>query len=258
MSLWLISLALFAAPNDQEPLLPPPKQGGVYVIAHRGVHNEIPENTLAAYRKAIDIGCDFVEVDLRMTKDGEIVSVHNSTLDAYTKDAKGPVKDFTLAQLKLLDIGSRVGDQWKEERIPTFREILEVCNKKIGIYVDMKDVDAVAAVRLVQQFEMEPNCVWYGGPDALKLVRDTSPLCRLMPDPGPAALLPQILDRWQPKVVASVQKFCSEDFVQKCHAAGAIVFVDDKSPDDWDRFLSWKVDGIQTDQPEKLIEQLKR
>ena len=84
--MWLISLALLAPPEspDKEALLPPPKQGGVYVIAHRGVHNDIPENTLAAYRKAIELGCDFVEVDLRTTKDGEIVSVHNGTVDART------------------------------------------------------------------------------------------------------------------------------------------------------------------------------
>jgi len=258
MSAYLIAAVLLAPPSGPEPLLPPPKQGGVYVIAHRGAHHGIPENTLAAYRKAIDLGCDFVEVDLRMTKDGEIVSVHNGTVDAYTKDAKGPVKDFTLAQLKALDIGSRVDPKWKDERIPTFREILEVCRGKIGIYVDMKQVDLDPAIKLVQEFEMEPNCVWYGSAAELKKLQILSSRCRIMPDPGPETNLAKLLEELKPKVVASVQKFCSEDFVKACHARGAIVFVDDKSPEDWERFLNWKVDGIQTDQPEKLVERLKR
>jgi glycerophosphoryl diester phosphodiesterase len=241
-----------------EPLLPAPNQGGVYVIAHRGAHQGIPENTLAAYRRAIDLGCDFVEVDLRTTSDGEIVSIHNATVDAYTKDARGPVKNFTLAQLKALDIGSRVDPKWKDERIPTFREILELCRDKIGVYVDMKDVRAADAVKLVQEFDMERRCVWYGGPNDLKDVKAASPKCRLMPDPGPAIFLPAVLEQWRPKVVASVQKFCTEDFVQKCHDAGALVFVDEKTPDDWERFLAWKVDGIQTDHPEQLVERLKK
>jgi glycerophosphoryl diester phosphodiesterase len=256
---WAAAAACFAAPADAaEPLLPPPNNGGVYVIAHRGAHNGIPENTLAAYRRAIELGCDFVEVDLRTTKDGEIVSIHNSTVDTYTHDAQGPVKDFTLAQLKALDIGSRVDARWKDERIPTFREILEACRGKIGIYVDMKDVRGEAAVKLVQEFQMEDRCVWYGGPAALRQVQQASPRCRLMPDPGPAEFLPAILEQWQPKVVASVQKYCTQVFVQQCHAAGALVFVDERTPDDWDRFLEWKVDGIQTDHPERLIERLKR
>lgn len=256
----LIALLLTAPPDttDSKPLFPPPNHGGVYVIAHRGAHNGIPENTLAAYRRAVELGCDFVEVDLRMTADGQIVSVHNSTVDAYTKDATGPVKNFTLAQLKALDIGSRVDPKWKDERIPTFPEILEVCQGKIGIYVDMKDVDAAMAVKLVQEYDMVGRCMWYGGPRDLHGVQEADAECRLSPDPGPALFLPMILEEYHPKVVASVQKFCTEDFVQKCHAAGAIVFVDDKQPDDWEKFLSWKVDGIQTDNPEQLIEMIKK
>jgi glycerophosphoryl diester phosphodiesterase len=66
-----LSSALFAA-ESQYPK--PPNQGGIYVIAHCGAHRGIPENTLAAYQKAIQIGADFVEIDLRTTKDGEFIS----------------------------------------------------------------------------------------------------------------------------------------------------------------------------------------
>lgn len=68
---------------------PEPKNKSTYVIAHRGVHNGIPENSLPAYQKAIDLGCDFIEIDARETKDGRIVSIHNSTIDAYVKGGKG-------------------------------------------------------------------------------------------------------------------------------------------------------------------------
>jgi len=80
-SIYQIVLVLFlifsAKVSAQDKIyLPKPKQGNTYVVAHRGVHNGIPENTLAAYQKAIDLGCDFVEIDIRKTKDGRFVSVH--------------------------------------------------------------------------------------------------------------------------------------------------------------------------------------
>ena len=122
---------------------PKPKNGDTYVIAHRGTHNGIPENTLAAYEKAIELGCDFVEIDVRKTKDWRIVSVHNSTIDAYVNNASGKVSDFTLAELKALDIGKRVGPEWENERIPTFEEILRLCKGQIGIYLDLKKLKSL-------------------------------------------------------------------------------------------------------------------
>jgi glycerophosphoryl diester phosphodiesterase len=129
-----LSPAAVAAPDEFRA----PKHG-VYVIAHRGAHVGIPENTAAAARKAIELGADFIEIDVRTTKDGKIAVVHNATVDAYTENAKGRVKDFTLDELKALDIGTRVGPQWKEERIPTFEELLDICQGKIGVYLDVKD-----------------------------------------------------------------------------------------------------------------------
>ncbi len=64
---------------------PEPKNGNTYVIAHRGAHNGIPENSLAAYQKAIDLGCDFIEIDVRKSRDGKMVSVHNSTIDGQSR-----------------------------------------------------------------------------------------------------------------------------------------------------------------------------
>ncbi len=155
----------------------PPRNGGIYVIAHRGAHQGIPENTLAAYQQAIDLGADFVEIDLRTTKDGQFVSIHNRTIDAYTIDgSRGQVRDFTLQQIRALDIGSRVGPEWKDERVPTFDEILELCKDRIGIYLDLKDapVDQVAAK--IQEHGMQRQVVWC---ESSHCGRDSSQLPRL-------------------------------------------------------------------------------
>ena len=100
----------YAQERDRIPAgLRPPRHAGIYVVAHRGVHDTIPENTLAAYRRAIELECDFVEIDVRTTKDGHLVSIHDSTIDRYTiRGEKGKVSEMTLAELQAIDIGSRI------------------------------------------------------------------------------------------------------------------------------------------------------
>jgi glycerophosphoryl diester phosphodiesterase len=235
-----------------------PRQGGVYVVAHRGAHAAgIPENTLAAYREAIALGCDYVEIDLRTSKDGRLVSVHNATVDAYTADATGPVRDLTLAELKALDIGSRVHPKWKDERIPTLEEILDLCQGKVGIYLDLKQADPKQVIPLLRAAGMAEDTLWYAGPPALDTVRAQCPECVIMPDPGPERNLARTLARWQPRVVASTWKHFSQTFLAACRAAGAIVLVDESDPGCWPEALAWGVDGIQTDHPAELIAHLK-
>lgn len=239
-----------------ESLLPPARHG-VYVVAHRGAHDGIPENTLAAYAKAIELGCDFVEVDVRTTKDGELVSIHNDTVDAYTQGTTGKVRDFTLAELKSLDIGSRVGPEWSGERIPEMREVLALCLGKIGLYLDVKQADTAKLLALVREHGMERACLWYAGPKQLREVAAQCPECIPMPDPGPEKFLERALTGFRPQVVASTLDNFSPTFAQACHAAGAMVIVDDEGPETWSNLLTWKADGIQTDHPAALIEALK-
>lgn len=259
---WLPKFRLAQAFAEGKPVERPdrlPRHGGVYVVAHRGAHEGIPENTLAAYQKAIDLGADFVEVDLRMTKDGRIVSVHNGSVDAYTQDAKGEVKSFTLDELKAMDIGSRIAPAFKEERIPTFEEILALCKGKIGIYLDLKEAPVPLLVDMVKEHDMERDVLWYASVEELTQLRELCPECIPMPDPGPEANLATLLQDFEPGVVASVARYIGQSFVQACHAKGRLVIVDEGGDVEkfWAQCAEWKVDGIQTDHPEKLIARLK-
>ena len=164
----LLLTAITAAGQLSSPFPGPPNHGLVYVIAHRGVHEGIPENTLAAYAKAIELNVDFVEIDVRETRDGHFVSIHHATVDAYTDDAQGPVKDFTLDELQALEIGSRVGPEWKEESIPTFDSILELCNGKVKIYLDFKQAPLEAVVDRLRAAGLAESTVWYAGSGPLR------------------------------------------------------------------------------------------
>lgn len=234
--------------------LPTPRHGGVYVVAHRGAHNGIPENTLAAYEAAIEMGVDFVEVDLRTTKDGQIVSIHNKDIDSYvTNGQHGLVSDMTLDQLEQLDIGSRIGPQWRIERIPTFEEILKLCKGRVGIYLDLKDASVGKVISMINKWDMARHVLWYADYDELERVEELCPDCILMPDPGPEENLPEVIERFKPSVVASVWPYYSRSFAEKCHRAGAIVIVDENGPACWKQALAWNTDGIQTNWPAQLI-----
>lgn len=96
----------------------------VYVAAHRGWSERYPENTMLAFRKAVEIGVDQLELDVRLTKDGELVVIHDATVDRTT-DGTGCVCDFTLSQIKALDAGVRKDPSFAGERIPTFLEFMD-------------------------------------------------------------------------------------------------------------------------------------
>lgn len=236
---------------------------GVYVIAHRGAHIGIPENSLAAYQKAIDFGCDFVEIDVRTTKDNQFVSIHNSTIDNYVDGAKGKVSEFTLAELKSLDIGSKVGVEWKDTRIPTFEEILNLCKGKIGIYLDLKAASIPALVEIIKKYGMETDILWYIPASYLKEIKELTALCPEcvpMPDVGHETNIETVLKQVNAKMLATDMGELTENFVKIAHLHQVLVTVDEKegSSAEWTQIIDWKTDGIQTDHPNELISFLRK
>src|SRR5262245_8860628 len=108
------------------------------VIAHRGSMSDRPENTLASLKRAIEVKAHVSEVDVRTTKDGALVCMHDADV-TRTTDGKGPVAGMTLEQIKRLDAGARFGPKFKGERVPTFREVLQAARGKIGVMIDLEE-----------------------------------------------------------------------------------------------------------------------
>jgi len=111
-----------------------PKRG---VCAHRGASDTHPENTIAAFREAIRLGAHMIEFDVALTKDGELVLMHDHTIDRTTS-GKGRLEDWLLADLKKLDAGSWKNSQFKGERIPTLGEALAFMPRNIWLNVHLK------------------------------------------------------------------------------------------------------------------------
>ena len=108
------------------------------VIAHRGASTERPECTQAAIERAIQTGATAVEVDIRSTKDGALVIMHDSTVDRTTNGV-GKVGEMTLAEIRELDAGSWFHRRYRWQKVPTLREVLERCKGRIDVVLDLKE-----------------------------------------------------------------------------------------------------------------------
>jgi len=97
----------------------------MYVLAHRGYSGKAPENTMAAFELAVKSGADGLELDVHITKDGEVVVIHDDTVDRTT-DGTGRVEDYTYEELLKFDAGSWFGEEFKGERLPTLADVCEI------------------------------------------------------------------------------------------------------------------------------------
>jgi glycerophosphoryl diester phosphodiesterase len=115
--------------------LAPPRKP--ILVAHRGSSATAPENTLAAFRQAIEDGADAVELDLHLTKDGHLVVIHDTAVQRTT-NGRGKVSEKTLRELKQLDCGSWFHRKFTGERIPTLQEVFELLRGELGINIEIK------------------------------------------------------------------------------------------------------------------------
>jgi glycerophosphoryl diester phosphodiesterase len=233
----------------------------IAVIAHRAGRGIMPENTLAAIRNAIKLGVDYVELDIRATKDGHLVIMHDSTVDRTT-NGKGAVKDLDFATIETLDAGSKFNAKYADEKVPTFDEVLALCHNRVHIYVDHKEAPTEQVYAAIKKHGMEKQVVVYNGPQGLKEWKAIAPHIPVMPS------LPDQFRR--EGGVAEFEKYLAAEvldgnivewtdaLVAQAHALGVKVYVDNLGPNDnpegFHKAILMGVDGIQTDYPDQFIE----
>lgn len=255
-------LAAIALPSPGAPL--PALRHRVAIMCHRGGAGISPENTLVAYRKAIALKADYVEIDVRTSRDGRLVIMHDSKVDRTT-NGKGAVRDLTFDEIRRLDAGSHFGPSYADTRVPTLDEVLALCRGKINIYLDHKDADTTQVLKAVQRAGMQGHVVVYAGPDRLNEWKRLAPSIPVMPSlpdeyrrPGGIA---EFLRRCPAEVLDGHLLEWTPELVKQAHDAGCKVYVDIMGPTEnaagYRKALEMGVDGIQTDVPDRLIEWLK-
>jgi glycerophosphoryl diester phosphodiesterase len=132
------------------------------IFAHRGASSHAPENTMAAFQRALVDGAQAIEVDAKLTKDGRIMVFHDSTLDRTT-DGAGRLSEKTADELRALDAGSHFSETYRGEKIPFLEEVFEAFGRKLLINVELKNywspLDGLAdrVCELIQRHGVQAN-----------------------------------------------------------------------------------------------------
>jgi glycerophosphoryl diester phosphodiesterase len=245
---------------NAQPNPAPKARHSFIVICHRGDHVTYPENTLAGYAEAIRNGADYVEIDLRTTKDSALVSMHDGTVNRMT-NAKGAVKDMTLAEIEQIQVKSRDSLDKTVYRVPTFEEIIKLCKDKIYIYIDFKNASAAATYATLKKYGMEKQVLVYiNGIQQFidwRHVAPDMPLMFSMPNSakdieGMKTFISQV----KPDILDGSWKEYTKEMVQYATDQHIPVWPDIQGKDedkDWDAAIALGFKGLQTDHPAALI-----
>ena len=226
----------------------------VAVIAHRGEHINHPENSIAALRSAASLGADYVELDVRTTRDGKLVLMHDGTVDRTT-DGHGAVRSLTLEQIRALHLRGEGG------QVPIFDEALDAAKGHIGIYLDWKDASPEAIFQVLSAHGMLDNVVVYGGIEQLHRLQAFAPGIRVMPEADNQETLTKISQVLKPTVVAFEQSDFKPELIQQALDMKADIYVDrlwaQDKPELWQDAIDRGAKGIQTNFPEELLKFLR-
>ena len=235
----------------------PVTQHRIVVIAHRGSHINVPENTLAAYETAIKEGADYVEIDLRTTKEGHLVIMHDESIFKMTGN-NGDVKDLNYNEIRNLKIIPVNKNDTANYRVPDFKSVLHLCKGKINIYLDFKDADVSKTHKLIKEAGMEKNIVVYlNTKEQYPQWKKTAPGIPLMSS-LPENMNDPTLNNFLNEVYLSVvDNATTPDKLNLVHIRKIAVWLDvqskDEGPEKWEQALNTGVDGLQSDYPGALI-----
>ncbi len=253
-----LSADYLPASSDQHAQFADTARRPVLISAHRGANEVAPENTLTAFQMALSQGATYIELDVRTTRDGQLVILHDSQLDRTTTGT-GPVQDRTLAELKLLSAGKKWGDAFTHELIPTLAEVCQLVANwnathplhPASMYVDCKAVVPANLLPVLREYHVLEQCVFYGSDPFLQSLKDADSTTRRMPAlNNPADIGPKI-QRLKPYAFDVRWSILQPALIQTIHEQGVLVFSDamgvNETTEQYQRAAQMGIDLIQTD-----------
>lgn len=237
----------------------------VLVAAHRAAHQQFPENSIQAIEEAIRLGVDIVELDVKVTKDGVPVLMHDGTIDRTTTGSGKP-SDFTLAELKkfrLIHNGEKT-----DEVIPTFDEALKVIKGKIMVDIDLKTDQLDPIIEDIQRNACMDQVFFFDNDyQALDYVRKQDTAFFIMPRAYSFHMADSAITRFNPEVVHIDFSFYSPHVVDLIKDNQARIWINalgesdvslgtEKEGDAMNKLLRYGANIIQTDKPELLLKAL--
>lgn len=242
----------------------------IQTVAHRGASGYAPETTLESYRMALEMGADWVETDVRMSRDGIPVAIHDADVDRTT-NGRGCVADLTLEELKALDAGSwfnnafpdRARAEYAGLRIPSLQEVIDLVRESsTGLLLEIKDPDryrpgleaVLLSLVLRNAIEHRTRVLSFSAP-SLRRIKELAPfmptvLLIAKPDGDPVkATIEASADE-----LGILYTRATTNLVEATHGSGLAISVwTVDHPEDMRRMIGLGVDRITTNYPDRLI-----
>ena len=225
-------------------------------IGHRGARGYAPENTLKSFQKAIELGVDAIELDVQLCKSGELIVMHDDTIDRTT-DGSGFIKKLKLKDLKKLDAGMG-------ERIPTLEEVLSLVDRRVKVNIELKGPKTAKPVlKLIDEYiktkgwNIDDFIISSFSRRELKKARAINPLIQI----GFLISRFRLLDHWWMGFAKKIRadfigpglKITSKRFIRKAHKHGLRVYVwTVNESTDIERMRKWGADGVFSNFPDRL------
>jgi len=245
----------------------------ILVAAHRGAHKDAPENSLASIEAAIRLGVDIVELDVRVTRDGVPVLMHDATVDATT-DGTGPIDQMTFDQVRQLRLKARRGKEpgipLTDALVPSLQEAMRLSRGRIAVDLDLKTGLVAPIAETIDATETGGQALWFGGPSpALDLAVRHSDVAILMPRARSLDDVAAICSRYPTAEIIHIDNsFFTAETIRAVRACGARVWINalgepDKAiaAGDIAAALAPLIEGganvIQTDEPEAVLAHLR-
>ncbi|MCB2219073.1 MAG: T9SS type A sorting domain-containing protein [Bacteroidetes bacterium] len=225
------------------------------IIAHRGASSIAPENTLAAFTKAMEAGADFIEADLRLSADDSLMVIHDETLDRTT-NGSGNIDQFGYQELRMLSAGyeKKFGSDYNNEKIPTLFEVLNMTKGRVKVCLDVKNTAEALIIAMIEKMNMESDVYLMSyNVDKLERIKTLNPVIKTV-------LIKNTITNVDLEVAKSIgasavsgSTVFSETLAAKAHDKGLEYWVGIVSdPAKAERLFSNHIDAVITDNPQLM------
>jgi glycerophosphoryl diester phosphodiesterase len=245
------------------------QEKSIWVIAHRGASGHAPENTMASFRRAVEMGARFIETDLQLARDARVIAIHDLTYDRTTT-GKGEIHQLPMKQIRTLDAGSwfgeRDGKSYAGEKVPVLEEILDFAEKNdVIFYLEIKSGQAWGIEHVVVATLRDRNAgarvvIISFDPGTLDTVQrlDSTMMTGLLCEIPSSDLVERTVRAGARQLVVRGDLITST-ITEKAHRAGLqVVAWTINEVEQMRQMIDAGVDGIITDYPERLIELLRK
>lgn len=221
----------------------------IEIVCHKGANSVAPENTYAAAQQAIDWGVDYVEIDVWTSRDGEMVLMHDATVDRTT-NGTGHILALTAAELQALDAGSWFAPEFAGEPIPVLREFLRWIRGKARVFIDVKFAHPQQLLDLLQETGLRDDCFLWSASDLwMALAHELDPGVALKANISDARALAEAEKTLGARIIEVGLDKITAPLVEACRTRGMRVMILElgKDPAAFRRAIAWQPDLINVD-----------